>query len=62
LKKFAVALPSLMLSLVLLFVIGCASTGGTSASTGDNSGLPEIAAYDDGTYDELPDMIAAGEM
>ncbi len=47
-----------LLALMMLFIAGCASTGGASASSGasDNGGLPEIAAYDDS---EIPALDAA---
>ena len=46
--KFLLAL------MMALFVIGCASTGGSS------SALPEIAPYDEATYEPLPAMVPAG--
>jgi hypothetical protein len=49
-NKFLLAL------MTMLFVVGCASTGGGSAEGG---GLPEIAAYDDEAVEALPDMVAA---
>jgi len=51
-NKFLLAL------MTMLFVVGCASSGG-AASASDNGGLPEIAAYDDDAYDPLPDMVTA---
>jgi len=36
-----------------LFLVGCASSGGSSAA------LPEIAPYDDPTYEALPEMVKA---
>jgi hypothetical protein len=42
-NKFIIAL----LALMMLFLAGCASTGGASAGASDGGGLPEIAAYDD---------------
>jgi hypothetical protein len=52
-NKFVIAL----LALMMLFIAGCASTGGASASSGasDGGGLPEIAAYDD---PEIPALDA----
>lgn len=44
-NKFLLAL------MMALFVVGCASTGG--------SALPEIAPYDEASYDPLPDMVPA---
>lgn len=46
-NKFLLAL------MTTLFLVGCASTGGSSAA------LPEIAPYDEATYEPLPDMVAA---
>jgi hypothetical protein len=56
-NKFIIALIAVM----MLFISGCASTGGASASSGasDGGGLPEIAAYDDEAVEDLPDMVAA---
>ncbi|MGQ0443055.1 MAG: hypothetical protein ACT4OH_06355 [Methylophilaceae bacterium] len=51
-NKFLLAL------LTMLFVVGCASSGGTSAAD-DNGGLPEIAAYEDEAYEALPDDVPA---
>jgi len=51
-NKFLLAL------MTMLFVVGCASSGG-AASASDNGGLPDIAAYDDDAYDPLPDMVTA---
>jgi len=48
--KFLLAL------LTMFFIVGCASTGGSSAEGG---GLPEVAAYDDEAVEPLPDMVAA---
>ncbi|MEI2636336.1 MAG: hypothetical protein V9E92_05730 [Methylotenera sp.] len=36
-----------LMALMMLFIAGCASSGGSAAGAGDNGGLPEIAAYDD---------------
>lgn len=46
----------LLALMTMLFVVGCAATGG-SASMADNSGLPEIAAYDDEPIPPL-DVVA----
>lgn len=46
-NKFLLAL------MMALFLIGCATTGGSGG------GLPEIAPYDEATYEPLPDMVAA---
>lgn len=46
-NKFLLAL------IMMLLLVGCASTGGS------NNALPEIAPYDDPTYDSLPDMVPA---
>ena len=44
----------------MVFLTGCASTGGAgSNTTQDNGGLPEIAAYEEASYDPLPDMVTA---
>ncbi|MGB7814730.1 MAG: hypothetical protein WBL28_00095 [Methylotenera sp.] len=48
-----------LMALMMLFIAGCASSGGASAGAGDNGGLPEIAAYDDEAVEPLPDMVAA---
>lgn len=46
-NKFALAL------MTALFLVGCASTGGNSGP------LPEIAPYDEATYEPLPSMVPA---
>lgn len=46
-NKFLLAL------MMSLFLIGCATSGGSSGA------LPEIAPYDEATYEPLPDMVAA---
>jgi uncharacterized protein YceK len=51
-NQFVIALMAMMLVLS-----GCASTGG--ATSADNGGLPEIAPYDEATYDPLPEMVPA---
>jgi len=43
-NKFLLAL------MMAMFLIGCATSGGT---------LPEIAPYDEATYEPLPDMVPA---
>ncbi|MGJ8619299.1 MAG: hypothetical protein ACSHWN_03120 [Methylophilaceae bacterium] len=43
-NKFVLAL------MTALFLVGCASTSGP---------LPDIAPYDEPTYDPLPDMVPA---
>lgn len=55
-----------LMTVIMLFVVGCASPGGsstvgtgTSIDLGDSSPLPEIEAYDDEVVDALPDMVAA---
>ena len=53
-NKFVIAL----MSVLMLFIAGCASSGGGAAMVDDNGGLPELAAYDDEAYDPLPDMVA----
>lgn len=45
---------------IMVLLSGCASSGGaTSASAEDNGGLAEIAAYEDASYDALPDVVAS---
>lgn len=51
-NQFAIALAAM-----LLVLSGCASTGGSASA--DNGGLPEIAPYDEATYEPLPDVVAA---
>lgn len=46
-NKFLLAL------MTALFLVGCATAGGSGGA------LPEIAAYDDPTYEALPDMVKA---
>ncbi|HNV88806.1 MAG TPA: hypothetical protein PKL53_07570 [Methylotenera sp.] len=48
-----------LMALMMLFIAGCASSGGSAAGAGDNGGLPEIAAYDDDVVEPLPDMVPA---
>lgn len=45
-NKFLLAL------IMALFLVGCATTG-------EGGGLPEIAPYDEVSYEPLPDMVAA---
>ena len=54
------------MAVIMLFVVGCASSGGSSAvgtgtpiDLGDSSPLAEIEATDDEAVDALPDMVAA---
>jgi|APFre7841882724_1041349.scaffolds.fasta_scaffold210920_2 hypothetical protein len=54
-NKLVIALVTLM----MLFMAGCASSGGASAGASDDGGLPEIAAYDDEAVEDLPDTVAA---
>lgn len=49
-NKFLIAL------MTALFLVGCASTGGTA---GNSAALPEIAPYDEPTYEPLPAMVPA---
>jgi len=49
-NKFVLAL------LTSLFLIGCASTGGSGG------GLPEIAPYDQPTYEPLPATVPAYQL
>ena len=57
-----------LMTVTMLFTLGCASKAPTASSApaaemaSDNSGLPEIAAYDDEAFEALPDMVAAGEI
>jgi hypothetical protein len=46
--KFLLAL------MMVFFVVGCATVGG-----GNNGPLPEIAPYDEPTYEPLPAMVPA---
>lgn len=47
-----------LVAVMMLFLMGCASSGGApAASSGD--ALPEIAAYDDEPFDPLPDNVPA---
>ena len=39
----------LLVLMMAMFLIGCTTSGGT---------LPEIAPYDEATYEPLPDMVA----
>lgn len=48
-----------LMAMLMLFVAGCASSGGASSGAIDNSGLPEIAAYDDEPVEPLPDFVPA---
>ena len=41
----------------MILLSGCASTGSTYVE--NNGGLPEIAPYDEPTYEPLPAMVAA---
>lgn len=43
---------------VMILLSGCASTGGSKYAE-NNGGLPEIAPYDEPTYEPLPDMVPA---
>jgi len=45
-----------MFALMAVLMVGCASNQTTAGSGGM---LPEIAPYDEATYDALPDMVAA---
>ncbi len=46
-NKFVLAL------MTALFLVGCASSGGS---------LPEVAPYDNPTYDPLPAMVPAHQL
>jgi hypothetical protein len=46
-NKFLLAL------MTMLFLVGCATTGGSGGA------LAEIAPYDEATYEALPDMVPA---
>lgn len=48
-NQFVIALMAMMMVLS-----GCASTGGAAGG-----GLPEIAPYDEATYEPLPDVVPA---
>ncbi len=41
---------------ITMVLSGCASSGGAVSAGG---GLPEIAPYDEATYEPLPDMVPA---
>ncbi|MEE9332070.1 MAG: hypothetical protein V3U89_07550 [Methylophilaceae bacterium] len=43
----------LLTLMMALFLVGCATTGGNSGP------LPEIAPYDEPTYEPLPAMVPA---
>ena len=47
---------AMTLMAALLFLSGCAATGGAASAGG---GLPEIAPYDEATYEPLPNMVPA---
>ncbi len=55
----------ILLALMMLFVVGCASkpvvstTPFTAAEIGDASALEEVADYEDEAVEDLPDMVAA---
>ena len=52
----------ILLALMMLFVVGCASkqiAATTPLDIGDNSPLEEIAAVDDEAVEDLPDMVAS---
>lgn len=53
-NQFVIAIMAMMMVLS-----GCASSGGTSLAVENNGGLPEIAPYDEATYEPLPDMAIA---
>lgn len=46
----------LMALMTALFLVGCAATGSTGSAGGT---LPEIAPYDEPTYEPLPAMVPA---
>jgi hypothetical protein len=53
-----------LLAVLTVLISGCASSGGTAASSdsanvASNADLPEIAPYDDEVFEALPDMVAA---
>lgn len=53
----------ILLALMMLFVVGCASkriAATTPLDIGDNSPLEEIAEYEDEAVEDLPDMVPAG--
>ena len=55
----------ILLALMMLFAVGCASkpvvntTPFTASEIGDASALEEVADYDDEAVEDLPDMVAA---
>ena len=53
-NKFLLAL----VAVVMLFLVGCESSGSAPAASSGGD-LPEIAAYDDEPFDPLPDNVPA---
>lgn len=50
----------LLMPILMLLAVGCATSGATASSgASDGGGLPEIAAVDDAALEALPDVIAA---
>ncbi len=50
----------LLMPILMLLAVGCATSGATTSSgASDGGGLPEIAAVDDAALEALPDVIAA---
>lgn len=47
----------LLTLMTMLFLAGCASSGGSASVADNNGGLPEIAPYDEAVYEALPDMV-----
>lgn len=52
----------ILLALMMLFILGCASkqiAATTPLDVGDSSPLEEVAAYDDEAVEDLPDVVAS---
>lgn len=47
-----------LIAVMMLFVAGCAASGGTMGAMHDG-GLPEIAAYDEAPVEPLPAFVPA---
>ena len=44
-------------SIALMILLSSCATTGRSTYTENNGGLPEIAPYDEPTYEPLPDVV-----
>jgi len=47
----------LLAAIAALFLVGCAGYGASSSSS--SASLPEIAPYDEATYEPLPEVVPA---